>query len=202
MTSIVNTDDNMLISSPYKNIIQYGKIQLEPYQLNSDIEDNILQQLKKKYYKKCNKYGFIDDIYSIEKFSDGIMLHENLSGKVTVNVDFTCRFCIPIENTIIVCQIRNINSDLIISINGPIIIFISKNNIDTNIWDNTEETYHKQTNKKLSQNDYVKILILKHRINESDTQIKCIGKLLDYSSEEEINNNFNKTNLIQDNFIV
>ena len=79
---------------------------------------------------------------------------------------------------------------------------LSKNNIDTTIWNNTEDTYHIQTNKKLSQDDYVKILILKYRINEYETQIKCIGKLLDYSSEEEINNYFNKTTLKQDNFIV
>lgn len=42
--------------------------------------------------------------------------------------------CIPIENTIIIGQVRIINQELIVAINGPIMFFIPKENIDSNIW--------------------------------------------------------------------
>ena len=123
----------MEIISPYKNLIQYTRIQLKPHNLNSDIKENMFTILQQKLEKKCNKYGFIDEIFEITKHSDGIMLTENLSGNVTVEIDYSCRFCVPIENNIIICQIKSVHVDLIIAKNGPIIVFISRNNIDTNV---------------------------------------------------------------------
>ena len=79
-----------------------------------------------------------------------------------------------------------VNPDLIVVINGPILIFIPKNNVDVNIWDIPENYNHKKSNKNLSIGDFVKIQIIDKRINQGDSQIKVIGKLQDFASEEEI----------------
>ena len=194
----------MEIISPYKNLVQYTRIQLQPYHLNSDITDNMFSILQNKLEKKCNKYGFIDEIYQIIKHSDGIMLPENLSGNVTIEVDYSCRFCVPIENSAIICQIKSVNTDLIIAKNGPIIVFISRNNIDTNVWNIMNEIIHIKTNETLKINDFVKIFIIKKKINENDTQIKCIGNLLDYSTEDENIKYYNnlENNNSNNNFIL
>ena len=63
--------------SPYKNIKQHTRIKLEPYHMNSDIRNNMKMVLKKKVEKKCNKNGFIDEVFKILEFSDGIMIPEN-----------------------------------------------------------------------------------------------------------------------------
>lgn len=175
-----------MLVSPYKNIKQYTKIKLLPHQLNSDIRNNMKLSLKKKIEKKCNKNGFVDEVYRIVSFEDGILIPENLSGNVIYDVCYHCKICIPIEDTIIIGQINIINQELIIAKNGPMFIFIPKNQIDTNIWDIVENFLHKTKKTNLKINDYVKIQIVNKRINQGDREIKAIGRLLDYASDNEI----------------
>jgi DNA-directed RNA polymerase subunit E'/Rpb7 len=185
--------------SPYKNVEQYTQILLEPYQMNSDIRIHLKSNLKKKVEKKCNKNGYVDEIYKIISFGDGIMKPENLSGNVLYNIKYHCRLCLPIENSIIISQVKVINQDLVITINGPIMNFIPRDNIDTSIWDILENFKHKnKENEKLKLGDYVLVQILNKRINSRDTQIKTICKLLDFANEDQIIKYFKNGN---DDFI-
>jgi len=174
------------IVSPYKNIKQHTKISLEPYHMNSDIRNNMKNILKKKIEKKCNKNGFIDEVYKILEYSDGIMVAENLNGAAIYNISYHCRICIPIENTFIIGNIKMVNPDLIVAVNGPLFIFIPKSYVDTNIWDIPDNFMHKKVNKKLAIGNFVKIQIVDKRINQGDSQIKIMGKLFDFVSEEEV----------------
>jgi DNA-directed RNA polymerase subunit E'/Rpb7 len=174
------------IVSPYKNIKQHTKIKLEPYHMNSDIRNHMKLVLKKKVEKKCNKNGFIDEVFKILEFSDGILIPENLDGSAIYNIAYHCRICIPIENTIIIVTIKMVNPDLIVAINGPMLIFIPKNNVDTIIWDIPENYNHRKTNKKLVIGNFVKIQITNKRINQGDSQIKIMGNLQDFATNEEV----------------
>ena len=174
------------ISLPYKNIKQHTKIKLEPYHMNSDIRNWMKLVLKKKVEKKCNKNGFIDEVFKILEFSDGILIPENLDGSAIYNIAYHCRICIPIENTIIIGTVKMVNPDLIVAINGPMLIFIPKNNVDINIWDIPENYNHKKTNKKLLIGDFIKIQITNKRINQGDSQIKIMGNLQDFATNEEV----------------
>ena len=174
------------IVSPYKNIKQHTRISLEPYHMNSDIRNNMKLVLKKKIEKKCNKNGYIDEVYKILEFSDGIMIPENLNGSAIYNIAYHCRLCIPVENSLIIAYIKMISTDLIVAINGPLFIFIPKNYIDTNIWDIPDGYVNKKTQKKLAVGTYTKIQIIDKRINQGDTQIKIMGKLLDFATDEEV----------------
>jgi DNA-directed RNA polymerase subunit E'/Rpb7 len=176
--------------SPYRNIKQYTRISVEPFNMNSDIKNNMKIILKKKIEKKCNKNGFVDELYRILEYSDGIMPPENLNGCVIYNITYHCKICIPIENTLIIAQIKVINQELIIAVNGPIMFFIPKENVDTNIWDIPEGYLNKSKNKKIQRDDYVKIQVIDKRINQNDSQIKSIGKLIDFASSEEVDKYF------------
>jgi DNA-directed RNA polymerase subunit E'/Rpb7 len=178
----------MNLVSPYKNIKQYTRISIEPYHMNSDIILNLKLILKKKKEKKCNKNGFIDEIYKILEYSDGMMHPENLNGCAIYNITYHCKICIPIENTLIIGQVKVINQELIIATNGPVMIFIPKENVDNNIWEIIDG--YKNKNKKLETDDFVKIQITNKRINQNDNQIKSIGKLIDFASEEDVKQYF------------
>lgn len=184
----------MSLTNPYKNIKQHTRISLDASHMNSNIKDNLLTILKKKIEKKCNKSGFIDEIFRLLEFSDGIMCPENLSGNALYNIIYYCRICIPIENTINVALIRTVNLELIIAMNGPIVYFITKDNINEENWTKSESYYDKKTKKKLDVGMYVKIRILSKRINYNDTQIKIIGEMLDFASDDEISNYFGSGN--------
>lgn len=178
----------MELVKPYFDIIQYTRISIDAAYLNSDIYKNILTVLKNKVENKCNKNGFITNVYNIVDISDGIMPPENFNGNILYDISFNCRICIPFENKIIIGSIKILESNLVICKSGPLTIFISKQNIDTDIWD--ENYVNKKSKYKLKLYDNIKILILDKRINQNDTQINVIGRLLDIPSEEEINDYF------------
>jgi len=179
----------MNLVSPYRNIKQHTRISIHPYHMNSDIILNIKFILKKKE-KKCNKNGFIDEVYKILEYSDGIMPPENLNGSILYNITYHCKICIPIENTLIIGQVKVINQELIIAINGPIMIFIPKENIDSNNWDVIDGYENKATKTKLATESYIKIQITDKRINQNDNQIKSIGRLYDLASSDEVDKYF------------
>ena len=187
----------IMLVSPYKNITQYSKIQIKPNQMNSDIQNIIKLVLRKKVEKKCNKNGFIDEVYRIEESDAMDMEPENLSGCCNFRVSYHCRICIPVEETQLVVQIKNLNQVLILAVNGPIMIFIPKENIDLNKWDIYDSFLHKKSKEVLKVNSFVKVTVLKSRINQEDYQIKVIGKLIDFATEEEITQYYG--NIIESN---
>lgn len=176
-----------MLVSPYKNTSQYTKVQLKPHMLNSDIQNVMKLELRKKVEKRCNKNGYIDEVHRIEEFSADTMRPENLSGCVNFNITYHCRLCIPVEETLIIAQIKAINQELILASNGPIMIFIPKDNINNDNWDVTEKFLNKKTKEQLKVNSYVKINIVNKRINQGDHQIKVIGNLIDSATKDEIN---------------
>lgn len=180
----------MKIVSPYRNIKQYTKISIEPYHMNSDIKNNMKFVLKKKVEKKCNKNGYVDEVYRILEFSDGIMPAENLNACAIYNITYHCKLCIPVENTILIGKVKLINMELIVALNGPIIFFLPNEYIDTNIWDIMDGYMNKTTQVKLMAGDYIKIQVIEKRINMNDTQIKSFGRLLDIATEEEVEKYF------------
>lgn len=180
----------MKLVSPYRNIKQNARISIEPYHMNSDIKNNIKIILKKKMEKKCNKIGYIDEVYRIVEYSDGFMPPENLNGNAIYDITFHCKICMPVVNSIIIGQIRVINQELIVAIHGPIMIFIPKENVDTNIWNISDGYINKISNIKLILGDHIKIKISDNRVNQNDTQIKSIGKLQETATTDEINNFF------------
>lgn len=193
------------ITSPYKNVNQYTKLQVLPHMLNSDIKNNMEITLIQKVEKKCNKNGYVDKIYEITDYGDGYMLPENLLGAVHYNVTYHCRLCIPIENTIIIGQVKRFNPELIILHNGPITIFVPKIDIESSNWEVSTTYTHKKTKEELQNDKYVKVLIKKTKINQGDTKIKCMGKLIDYATKEEYTKyfgNYIEEENIEDNFII
>ena len=192
---------NVEISVPYKNIKQYTRITISPKELNSDIKNNIKSLLKNNLENICNKNGFITKIYRIIDYSDGLLIPETLNGNIMYNITYLCNICIPIDNTNIIAQVKIINQELIIAINGPIMIFIPKENVDINVWNITDGYINKKNKKKLAPFDYILIEILDKRININEKQIKAIGKLLDYVTEEQVNKYYKIETLEENNFI-
>jgi DNA-directed RNA polymerase subunit E'/Rpb7 len=174
------------ISTPIKSKQQYTRIMIPPHMMNSDIEDNMMIVLQQKVENKCNRYGYVQKVHYIEKYEEGLILPENFSGSAPYNLTFMCDIVIPIENTVIVGTVKALNPELAIIVNGPIIVFIPKANIDTNIWDVSNEFTDKKNRTILKQDDYVKVHLDKVKINQGDVQIKCIGKLMGRANDEEI----------------
>ena len=176
----------MKLVSPYKNIKEYTRISIEPFNMNSDIKNYMKKKLKEKVEKKCNRNGYIEEVYKIVEYSDGFMPVENLNGNAIYNITYNCKICVPVENTMIIGLVKVINQELIIATNGPIIIFLPKEYIDINIWEINDGYININNKKKLISGDYIKVQIYKKKINLNDENINTIGILKDFANDEEV----------------
>ncbi len=161
----------MELTSPSKTITQHTRVQIQPHMMNSDIEDNIMIVLQQKVEGKCNKYGFIEKVHNIEEYTENIIMPENFSGCATYSVTYLATIIIPIENTFIIGNIKNITPELVVVMNGPIIVFIPKANIDSNIWDVSNEFIDRKNKSLLKINDCVHIHLKKVKINQGDYKL-------------------------------
>lgn len=187
--------------SPYIDTEQYAKIALHPYQMTNDVNINLKINLKKKAEKKCNQNGFVTKIYKIVEKSNGIIDAENFNASANFVIKYSCKLCLPVENTLIIGKIRTINRVLMVVENGPILSVILSNNINTDKFqtNNQNNLTYNSSNKELEIGDFVKIKILSKKFNFNDNQIKTMAYLEDIASQEEVSNYF--STVINDNEI-
>ena len=93
------------IVSPYFNFELYTTLMLSPNQMNNNLYINLKKNLKAKVENKCNKIGYILNIYNILSYDEGILEAENFTGSAKYNIKYSARLCCPIENTFIICKI-------------------------------------------------------------------------------------------------
>lgn len=187
--------------SPYIDTEQYTKISLHPYQMTTDVNINLKINLKKKVEKKCNQNGFISKIYKIVEKSDGIIDAENFNASANFVIKYSCKLCLPVENTLIVGKIRTINRVLMVIENGPILSIVLSNNINYDVFksNNQNNLSHIKSGKELEIGDFVKIKILSKTFNYNDNQIKTMAYLEDVADAEEVSKYF--STVIQENEI-
>tara|TARA_B110000208_G_C11653808_1_gene389016 strand:- start:123 stop:707 length:585 start_codon:yes stop_codon:yes gene_type:complete len=182
------------IVSPYFNFELYTTLMLSPNQMNNNLYINLKKNLKAKVENKCNKIGYILNIYNILSYDEGILEAENFTGSAKYNIKYSARLCCPIENTFIICKIENMNKLLIKAKNGPILIIVNNNNINTDNFkkDNEQNIIHK--NNILKVDDYIIIKVLAKKLNNNDTRICTLGYLENIPTQTQINKFFNIDN--------
>lgn len=182
--------------SPYFDTELYNRVLLTSDQINNDIYLNLKNNLKRKIEKKCNKYGFITKIYKILDYKNGEIIAENFDSSVVFDIKYSCRICIPVIGSNIICKVDILNKSLIKASNGPIICIIGINNINNinfNI-NNNGEIIHSQTNKSLNVNDYIIVNIKGKNFFSNDERIIIISNLENIANNE-MTKKFYKENL-------
>ena len=175
----------MNIQLPYITTELTTSILLKPNLLNNNLYNNLKNKLQDKLLNKCLEIGFITNIYSISNFSNGKLIPEKFTGEILFDVKYNARLCFPIKNTNIVGKIINITKVLIIAENGPIIIIIKINNFDSMNFEKNikNEITYKQNSLKL--NDHIICQIENTNINDKDSRIIVLAKLINMATEEE-----------------
>jgi hypothetical protein len=151
-------------------------------------------KLRKNVEKKCNEDGYITTVYSITKHSYGEIPLENLMCATVFDVTYTGQICIPVLGTQIVCKVQTMNKALIAAENGPILVVIMIQNINTDNFaiDTLDNITSVKTKTRLSPQDYVKVTVKNKRLHKGDTQIHVIGALDDIATQAEVDTYFNQ----------
>ena len=184
------------IATPYLDSELYSRILIRPQQINNDIYISLKNNLKKKVEKKCNKYGYITKVYKILDFSEGEVVPENFDSSIVYNVKFSCRICLPVTDSTIVCKVDLLNKSLVKASNGPIVCIIGINYINNNNFtiNNKGEIVANKNNKVLESDDYILVSIKGANFFPGDERIVILGALDNIANEEQVKE-FYKENL-------
>lgn len=171
------------IKSPYIKTYLETTICLKPYHLNNNIYKHIKDAVIQKHVGKCYMhYGYISKIYkvSMDNMKGGIISTEDLSGSVLFTVNFLCKICNPLKESIIVARIIGIHRLLIYAQNGPISIIIKNNFINPQIFNyNADKNVYiyKENDKKriLENNSYIMVRVLDKKIINNEKNIISMG---------------------------
>ena len=177
--------------SPYINTILSTTLLLYPHQMDNNIYINLKTNAEKKHLHKCySNFGYIDKIIEITEYKDGVIEAENTQSSARFDIKMLCKLCYPLKNTQIIAQVDMINITLMTARNGPIIIAITSERFNEDIFfkDINGVLRYKKGNKSIAvqPKDFIKVTIQSKKFNDGDERISTIGFIDDLATEEEI----------------
>lgn len=177
------------MTSPYINTRLYSKVPILPGQMNNDISSHMKVNLSKKIEEKCFKnFGYISKIYKILEYGDGVIEPENPMSAAIYKVKFTCRLCLPLKNSTIICKVSKTNAMLTSVFNGPIRVVITYDRINKDNFAVGKTGLLVKTNigsRTLDQNDLVRVKIDSRKFNDGDSIIMCMGILEQMATQDD-----------------
>lgn len=171
----------------YQTLLE-TKVSLLPEQIKGNMEEYMLSNLRGKIEGKNIDSGTVLKINSIIDYGYGKIEAVNFMATVVYHVKFDCLICSPAKDLEIICVIHNIVKGYLFGINGPVVIGIQFNNIDTDKFklggDNT--IILKEDGRTVKNGDHVKVSIISIKNHVGEHQIMTIAKLLDIATPDEI----------------
>ena len=182
------------LTIPYINTELHSRIILHSNQINSDFYIHLKNNLKKKVEQKCNKFGYITKIYKILEHDDGDIPAENFNGSALYNLKYSCRLCIPQNDTHIICKINMLNKSLITAVNGPILCIIKLTEINNENFtiNNKGDLINNSNNKPLINENHIIVKVMANNFFAQDDRIIILGYLNSIASSKEIVQYFNE----------
>jgi len=177
------------MTNPYQDTVLTTNVRLHPSQLDNDYYNSLKRNLKHKLEGKCYRnYGYIVNIYAIKDFSEGNVISDNAFSPVSFNVTFSCKLCNIIIGDQLVCRITAVTEQLISCENGPITILIpiARINKDYFIIDKNNNLRDRESGKKLTTADYVKITITACVLENGKESIDVLANLDAIATEKEV----------------
>lgn len=170
-------------------------VKVSPSLLNSNLEKNVLNILKRKYEGLCTKFGYIrTNSINLKSVDVGTIEMYTFHGYVLFNVIFTADICNPTIGSIVKGKVRNTNSFGVLCVSGfhdglifheILNIVIPRNNQESNT--NFDD---------IRINDEVNIEILGKKYILHSKNINIFGKIIDY--HKDLNEDIKLDNLNTD----
>lgn len=148
----------------------YDNIKILPNEINTNIDEIILEKLKNKIGNKCNKYGYIlEDSIIIKNKNKPKIISAHFDGSLFYRLEYEADIINPKKNSKLECKILKQNKHGILANNGILYIVIPYI-IDG---ENKENEL-----KYLSIGDNIEILIIESQFEKNDTQINLLGEFI------------------------
>ena len=157
----------------YVNSIIEKRILLKPEFINKKLEANIENTLRNEIGDKCIKEGFIDKkSIKIIKRSKAIVMRNDFSGDLAIDIIFSANICNPVRGNIITCEIKRINKLGLQAEVSPLSIIVAKQYHD-----------NKEIFKDLKVGQKIDIVVIAKRFSLHDNVIEVVGKIVEKGSK-------------------
>ena len=161
--------------------------------MDNKIYINIKKNVENKLLGKCfSNYGYVMKIIEILHYGDAVIEAENVEASALIPIDFSCRLCVPLKQVQYIFEIQRVNKLLITAINGPILVIITNDRVNNEVFfkDNNNNLRYKKgaVSNILQPHDFIKVTLLSTQSYDGDVKIKAIGFMNDMASEAEQKN--------------
>ena len=153
----------------YYTQILTDKEQLEPKNVLSNINSELLDKIKEKLEGKCSKLGYVQkgSVKILER-SIGRLDSSHFSGNVIFDLKIETKICNPTEGDIIKCKVIGKNKMGIMCLKEPLLICLSKLHHQDIL-----EDYG-----SIEKDDIINVEVICSRFELYDTEINIIAKLV------------------------
>ena len=152
----------------YTVSVQNHTITLTPDKLAGDLDETLLDYLKREVGNKCTRYGYIDrDSITVLKRSIGSVNSTYLNGSLKYDLTYKANVCNPLDGTIITCTAMNTNKMGILAERHPLSIVLARQHSED------EEAFN-----KIQVGDEIRVKVIGKRFELYDEQITAIGQLI------------------------
>lgn len=177
------------IKSPYYRTQLETDVIVFPNQINKNIDENLMINLRNLVENKCVKNGYVMKIYDIVEKGDGKIDDDNLSGYITYHVKYTCYLCSPVVNLEMVCEVMTMSNGFLVGKNGPMTVILSHRDINLqvfNIEHNNQDIKYLPNGSKLRIGDYIKVVVSGRTMVTGENRIGVFASLNEMASKKEI----------------
>lgn len=186
-TKGASTPTSERVVLPYTEKTLTSRVELEPHDMNSEARTNIFRHIKSLKENRCNRYGYVTEVTGVVSIKTAEIVPEDLLAKSVFDVKFNCILCCPAEGMTIVAQVQRMNNSLVCAANGPMLIIIQYDHINTEQFSiSGGSILHRQSLQPLSTGSMVRVKIISTKFLIYDTNIKVLGRLQDFATETEV----------------
>lgn len=169
-----------------------SKVSLLPEQVDADMDDHLLENLRMKVEGKAIDSGIVLKVNRLIDYNLGIIDKANFMGTTVYTVKYECFLCSPVQSLEMIGIIDVTLKGYLIAKNGPVTIALQYNHIDPQnfeIVENNVVYVSKKDNTKtpVKIGDYIKASVINIKNNPGESSIMAFCKLINMASKEEIN---------------
>ena len=173
---------------PYHVMHFSERVNLKPYQLNSDIDQQIAERASQKLQGKCTQYGFVraGSVIVISR-TMGYQKSCHFNGELTFDIEVVADVCRPMRGDNVYCEVLNINRMGLLAKAGDqkeLHIYIVKQHHTNAIFFEDE---------RLKESCHILIEVVGSKSKLNDDKIIVIGKIKKIYDENALIDFTNKT---------
>lgn len=142
-------------------------VYLPANKIGSNLDEVILNILKREVGNKCITFGYIDrESITILQRSIGKINSGHLNGSISCDVSYQANLCNPDEGSIVECTVKSINKMGILAEVSPLTVVLAKQHHSDDAFKNVDIGCP------------IKVKIIGKRFELNDDQITAIGRLV------------------------